>query len=95
MLCWKVLLAVARLFLSERKISKARSWFIRTVKLDPDYGDAWAYYYRFELRNGTEAQQESVVKHCVSAEPRHGEIWPAFAKKVIVPIFERPIRHLK
>ena len=28
-----VLLAVARLFLSERKIVKARSWFARAVKL--------------------------------------------------------------
>ena len=28
-----VLLAVARLFLSERKVAKARSWFARAVKL--------------------------------------------------------------
>ena len=36
-----VLLAVAKLFLQERKITKARQWFNRTVKLDPDFGDAW------------------------------------------------------
>jgi pre-mRNA-processing factor 6 len=23
------------------------------VKVDPDYGDAWAYYYKFELIHGT------------------------------------------
>ena len=49
-----VLLAVARFFVSERKVPKARSWFIRTVKLDPDLGDAWAFYYKFELQFGTE-----------------------------------------
>ena len=74
-----VLLAVAKLFLSERKvcrgpkergsvfcafrwlmpasafcarvqIAKPRQWFNRTIKLDPDYGDAWAHYYKFELQ---------------------------------------------
>jgi len=33
---------------------KAREWFLRTVKIDPDLGDAWAYFYRFELTHGTE-----------------------------------------
>lgn len=42
-----------RLFWSERKLSKAREWFLRTVKIDPDFGDAWAYFYRFELNHGT------------------------------------------
>jgi pre-mRNA-processing factor 6 len=75
-----VLLAVALLFLSERKISKARSWFNRTIKLDPDLGDAWAAYYKFELNYGTEQQQQEVLQHCITAEPRHGEIWQAVAK---------------
>lgn len=26
----------------------------RAVKIDPDFGDAWAYKYRFELQHGTE-----------------------------------------
>ena len=43
-----------RLFWTERKISKAREWFIRAVKIDPDLGDSWAYYYKFELQFGTE-----------------------------------------
>ena len=33
---------------------KAREWFLRTVKIDPDLGDAWAYFYRFEQTHGTE-----------------------------------------
>lgn len=43
-----------RLFWSERKITKAREWFHRTVKIDSDLGDAWALFYKFELQHGTE-----------------------------------------
>lgn len=75
-----VLLAVSRLFWSERKTQKAREWFNRTVKLEPDLGDAWAYYYKFELTNGTEEQQNDVKQKCVQAEPRHGEEWTKISK---------------
>ena len=45
-----------RLFWSERKITKAREWFHRTVKIDSDLGDAWAFFYKFELQHGTEVR---------------------------------------
>lgn len=45
---------LTRLFWSERKITKAREWFHRTVKIDSDLGDAWAFFYKFELQHGTE-----------------------------------------
>merc|ERR1719378_175084 len=75
-----VLLAVSKLFWTERKINKAREWFHRTVKIDPDYGDAWAYFYKFEVQYGNEANQNAVLEKCVKAEPRHGEAWQAIAK---------------
>uniref|UniRef100_H3DKI6 Pre-mRNA-processing factor 6 n=1 Tax=Tetraodon nigroviridis TaxID=99883 RepID=H3DKI6_TETNG len=78
-----VLLAVAKLFWSERKITKAREWFLRTVKIEPDLGDAWAFFYKFELQHGTEEQQEEVRKRCENAEPRHGELWCAESKHVL------------
>ena len=37
----------------ERKVGKARQWFARTLKVEPDLGDAWAYFYKFELNHGT------------------------------------------
>ncbi|XP_007952836.1 pre-mRNA-processing factor 6 [Orycteropus afer afer] len=77
-----VLLAVAKLFWSERKITKAREWFHRTVKIDSDLGDAWAFFYKFELQHGTEEQQEEVRKRCEHAEPRHGELWCAVSKDI-------------
>ncbi|XP_032815124.1 pre-mRNA-processing factor 6 [Petromyzon marinus] len=78
-----VLLAVAKLFWSERKISKAREWFHRTVKIDPDLGDAWAVFYKFELQHGSKEQQEDVRKRCENAEPRHGELWCAVSKDIL------------
>lgn len=43
-----------RLFWSERKITKSREWFTRAVKIEPDLGDSWAYFYKFELQYGNE-----------------------------------------
>ena len=74
-----VMLAVAKLFASERKIEKARSWFNRTVTLEADLGDAWAHYYEFELKHGNEERQKEVIRRCVQAEPQSGEQW----KKVV------------
>ncbi len=89
-----VVLAVARLFEMDRKYAKARKWFSRAVTLDSDLGDAWAYFYAFELKqqslsknegeilkheNTTAAEQ--VYKTCVEAEPKHGELWCSVSKK--------------
>lgn len=48
--------SVLRLFWSERKVTKCREWFIRAVKIDPDQGDTWAYYYKFEQTHGTQVR---------------------------------------
>ncbi|XP_035659533.1 pre-mRNA-processing factor 6-like [Branchiostoma floridae] len=77
-----VLLAVARLFWSERKVNKSREWFNRAVKIDPDQGDAWAYFYKFETQHGTEEQQQEVKKRCNQAEPHHGELWCELSKDI-------------
>ena len=39
-------------------MNKSREWFQRAVKIDPDLGDAWAYFYKFELQHGTEVGAE-------------------------------------
>ena len=77
-----VLLAVAKLFWAERKLQKAREWFTRTVKLESDLGDAWINFYKFELIHGTEQQQNEVKARCISAEPKHGEIWCKYSKNI-------------
>ncbi|KAJ8980959.1 hypothetical protein NQ317_013411 [Molorchus minor] len=77
-----VLLAVSKLFWSERKISKCREWFQRTLKIEPDLGDAWAHWYRFEQLHGTKEQQEEVKQRCLAAEPHHGELWCSVSKDI-------------
>jgi len=78
-----VLLAVSKLFWTERKISKARDWFTRTVKLDPDFGDAWAYFYKFEIQHGTPEQASEVKRRCLVAEPKHGQVWCKTGKDIV------------
>ena len=63
-------------------ISQAREWFNKTVKIDPDLGDAWALFYKLELVFGSSAQQQDVMERCSKADPRHGEHWQATAKHV-------------
>ncbi|KAI8064800.1 PRP1 splicing factor, N-terminal-domain-containing protein [Gilbertella persicaria] len=77
-----VVTAVARLFWTDRKIEKARNWFQKAIQIDPDQGDSFAWWYKFEIQHGTKEQQESCIKRCVLAEPRHGEVWQSVAKDV-------------
>lgn len=57
--------SLSSLFWSDRKTDKARSWFTRTVKLDPNLGDAWAYFYKFEITHGTEVLALFSSKPCI------------------------------
>ncbi|KAJ3116004.1 hypothetical protein HDU96_010652 [Phlyctochytrium bullatum] len=77
-----VLFTIARLFWAERKIDKARNWFGRSVKVNPDLGDSWAWWLKFEMQHGDKAQQNDVIARCKAAEPHHGEVWQSVAKAV-------------
>ncbi|KAM0717777.1 hypothetical protein Q7P37_006109 [Cladosporium fusiforme] len=70
----------ARIFWAERKLEKADAWFQKAAILDPDYGDTWAWWYKFLLQHGTEEKRGDVVSKCVLNEPRHGEVWQAVWK---------------
>ena len=88
-----VLLASSKLLWSEGKYEKARSWFNRALKIDPDLGDIWVYFYKFELLHGTSltastssseslSSAEEVKRKCIAAEPRHGDLWTKYSKDV-------------
>jgi len=77
-----VLLAVAKLFWCERKLNKCREWFNRALKIEPDLGDTWAYFYKFELLHGTEQSQQDIMKRCIQAEPHYGENWCKISKDI-------------
>ncbi|CAB3397864.1 unnamed protein product [Caenorhabditis bovis] len=78
-----VLVAAARLFWSERKIKKAKEWFLRAVNLDPDSGDAFANYLAFEQIHGKEEDRKKVIEKCIQADPRHGDLWQQMAQQVV------------
>ncbi|XP_049849435.1 pre-mRNA-processing factor 6-like [Schistocerca gregaria] len=85
----------AKIFWEFRKLQSAREWFERAVKVNSDYGDVWAMYYKFESQHGTAEQKEGVLKRCVDASPRYGEKWLSVAKNPdnfhlkVVDILER------
>lgn len=74
-----VVIAVARLFWMERNLDKARTWFERATKIDPQFGDTWAWLYRFEIQHGTKDRLEKVISDCVLAEPNKGIYWEQVA----------------
>lgn len=47
-------ITVARIFWGERRLEKAMTWFEKAIVSDSDYGDGWAWYYKFLLQHGTE-----------------------------------------
>jgi pre-mRNA-processing factor 6 len=59
-----VICTVAQLFWHDRKVGKARSWFMRAVTLKPNVGDFWAFLYCFELQHGLLEQQAAVLENC-------------------------------
>ena len=77
-----VIASIANLFWLDRKMDKARGWFNRAVTLNPDVGDHWAAYFKFETRHGDEDAVNAVVKRCAEAAPKHGEAWCRVAKRV-------------
>ncbi|CAD6574529.1 MAG: hypothetical protein CYPHOPRED_005447 [Cyphobasidiales sp. Tagirdzhanova-0007] len=75
-----VVLTIARVFWAERKLDKARSWLEKAAAADPDYGEIWAWWLKFEEQHGSKEQQAAVVEKCKLAEPKHGPIWQTIAK---------------
>ena len=78
----RIIASIANLFWQDRKVDKARSWFNRSCTIDPDIGDHWAAYYRFELQHGGDAAAAAVAKRCREADPKHGELWQRVSKRV-------------
>jgi pre-mRNA-processing factor 6 len=54
-----VVLAIARTFERDGKVDKARKWLQRACQMQPKLGDAWVYYYDFEIKQT--ALKQSVV----------------------------------
>lgn len=46
--------AVGKLFAKEKNIEKARTWFDNAIRSNPEFGDAWIFYYKLEKQFGDE-----------------------------------------
>jgi len=77
-----VILTVAKIFWADHKFDKAKTWFNRAITLNPDLGDAWAFFYKFQQTHGTKEEREQLLKQCSDAAPRHGEEWIKVSKKI-------------
>mmetsp|Transcript_31144 Transcript_31144/g.75951 ORF Transcript_31144/g.75951 Transcript_31144/m.75951 type:complete len:978 (-) Transcript_31144:272-3205(-) len=77
-----VFMAVAKLFWLDGKQRKARNWFNRATTVNPNLGDAWAWFYRFEKDHGRKSKIQRVLKKCIEAEPTHGARWCTVSKDV-------------
>lgn len=60
-----IICTVARLFWNERKIEKARQWFERAIKINPDLGDVWAWWLKFEGQHGTQVRSDYDTCLCI------------------------------
>jgi pre-mRNA-processing factor 6 len=52
----------------------AGTWFNRAVTLDPDFGDAWAHFYKFEQINGSKDNTDAITQRVKKSQPRHGQL---------------------
>lgn len=77
-----VVCTVARVLWADRVIERARDWFGRATATDPDLGDIWGWWLKFERQHGTEEQREGVRRKCVAADPHHSPVWQSVAKDV-------------
>ena len=70
-----------RLFWAERKLDKASSWFQKALVRDPDFGDAWVWYWRFLRQHGTPEKRAEALGKLELADPRHGDVWARVRKQ--------------
>jgi pre-mRNA-processing factor 6 len=77
-----VVCTVARVLWADRVVERARDWFGRATATDPDLGDIWGWWLKFERQHGTEEQREAVRVKCVVADPHHSPVWQSVAKDV-------------
>lgn len=76
----RLFMCVGRIFWSERKLEKAHTWFTKALLVDPDFGDAWVWYFKFLEQHGTDEKKAEVLSKMEATEPKHGEIWQSVVK---------------
>merc|ERR1712032_1213997 len=74
--------AIGKLFAKEKNIEKARTWFDNAIRSNPEFGDAWIYYYKLEKQFGDEKRAMEIIRKCIENSPKFGELWISFSKDI-------------
>ena len=77
-----IVLEIGKLLSGERRWQQARKFFNQAVTFDMDNGDAWAHLIKFEQEQNEAGRAEELLKKMEEADPRHGQMWPAYFKRV-------------
>jgi len=77
-----IMTSIAKVYLLDRNLEKARKWLENSLRINSDFGDTWIYYYKMESEIGDQSKSEVILKRCVEKAPKHGEIWTSISKKV-------------
>lgn len=75
-----LLSTIAQQFWLESKLDHARKWFTRSVQANPNNGDAWSMWYKFEQQHGSQTDLEKLQTALEQASPRHGLVWQTVSK---------------
>jgi pre-mRNA-processing factor 6 len=76
----KVMLAVAKMYADEQLYEKAKKWLENIIRVNPQYGDAWIYYYKLE--KDLENDSEEILKRCKEANLSSGHLWKSITRKI-------------
>lgn len=67
--------STAVIFWLDLKREKAANWFERSLLVDSNVGDTWAYYYFLHEDAKDEPLKQEILRRCVQAEPSEGRLW--------------------
>lgn len=70
-----VMLAAAKYYVSFLQLDESRSRFNLIAKKYPQFGDAWIWFYKFEMTWGNKNLENKVKIRCILADPLYGDIW--------------------
>ncbi|CCH41347.1 Pre-mRNA-processing factor 6 [Wickerhamomyces ciferrii] len=91
----RILLIIGYNFWIDGKFDKAKRWFERAIIADEDFGDSWAWYYNFLIKNNeSQIEIDEFLKKFQDVEPRHGDLWPRVSKK-LENLDKQPVEILK
>lgn len=78
-----IMLGVAKIYWSQNEIDKTRKWLEKVVSTHKNFGDAWAYLYKFEIEQDANDETLQMLRsRCAQENPQEGEEWCRFKSRL-------------